>query len=323
MPYAIMRFAKRKLGSINSMEAHNERKKDAYKSNPDIDTNRCADNYHLVQPEKRYYAEIMSRIEQAGCRKRKDSVLMVETLITASPEFMNALPAEKQREYFVRALQFIKQEVREQNVIAATVHMDEKTPHMHICFSPITQDNRLSAKVVLGNQKRLSEWQTKFHEHMSAYWPELERGVSSMESHRKHIPLWLYKKAERMDKEFSRVRTALEDISIFNAGKKRDEALAVLEKWLPEAEKFSVQTKGIESYISELENTLQDKSKNIDYLNNRIQSAISEKDREIKSVWEKVFEFKQIADRQKRLLEKVPKKVLEEIGAKKINNRIR
>lgn len=36
MPYAIMRFAKRKRGTINSMEAHNERKKEEYKSNPDI-----------------------------------------------------------------------------------------------------------------------------------------------------------------------------------------------------------------------------------------------------------------------------------------------
>jgi hypothetical protein len=102
MPYAIMRFAKRKRGSINSMEAHNERRKEQYKSNPDIDTAKSADNYHLIQPQHRYFAEIMSRVEAAKCRVRKDSVLMIEALITASPEFMSVRPVAEQREYLSR-----------------------------------------------------------------------------------------------------------------------------------------------------------------------------------------------------------------------------
>ena len=160
MPYAIMRFAKRKRGSINSMEAHNERKKERYESNPDIDMEKTVDNYHLIQPQHKYYAEIMNRIEEAKCRTRKDSVLIVETLITASPEFITPLSVKEQREYFERALAFLKDEVGEDNVFAATVHMDEKNPHMHACFVPITPDKRLSAKVILGNQKKLYEWQT-------------------------------------------------------------------------------------------------------------------------------------------------------------------
>ena len=206
MPYAIMRFAKRKRGAIHSMEAHNERKKEAYKSNPDIQIDRSNDNYHLIQPQQKYYAEIMSRIERVQCKVRSDSVLMVDALITASPDFMASLPAGEQREFFERATQFIQREVGEDNVFAATVHMDEKTPHMHICFVPITPEGKLSAKTVLGNQVKLSEWQTKFHEHMSESWNELERGVSAMETHRKHIPVWLYKKAQRMDMEFDKVR---------------------------------------------------------------------------------------------------------------------
>jgi len=100
MPYAIMRFAKRKRGSIGSIEAHNERKEEQYKSNPDIDTERAADNYHLIQPKNKYYAEVMNRIEDSQCRMRKDSVMIVETLITASAEFMSTLPVKEQHEYF-------------------------------------------------------------------------------------------------------------------------------------------------------------------------------------------------------------------------------
>ncbi len=48
MPYAILRFQKRKAGGVAACERHNERKKEAYKSNPDIDVGRSKDNYKAV-----------------------------------------------------------------------------------------------------------------------------------------------------------------------------------------------------------------------------------------------------------------------------------
>ena len=79
--HVIMRFAKRKGGQISSMERHNERKKEKYASNPDIDLDRTKDNYHIIQPNNTYYREINSRIKAAGCRLRKDSVKMVEVYL--------------------------------------------------------------------------------------------------------------------------------------------------------------------------------------------------------------------------------------------------
>ena len=108
MPYAILRFQKRKAGSVAACERHNERKKEAYKSNPDIDIQRSKDNYHLVAPPKyTYKKEINRMVREVGCKVRRDSVMMVETLITASPEFMNSLPPAEQKAYFKMALDFI------------------------------------------------------------------------------------------------------------------------------------------------------------------------------------------------------------------------
>lgn len=302
MPYAIMRFAKRKRGSINSMEAHNERQKEQYKSNPDIDTIKSADNYHLVQPQHKYYAEIMNRVEAAKCRVRKDSVLMIEALITASPEFMTVHPVAEQREYFEQALAFMRNEIGEENVFAATVHMDERNPHMHVCMVPITPDKRLSAKDIMGNQKMLSGWQTKFHEHMSARWNELERGASAMETHRKHIPVWLYKKAQRLDKQAEKIKQSLEDITMFNAGKKRDEALKALAVWLPEAERFTAQVKGTQDYINQLVDT-----------SSTLYQRLSEKEERYTELSMEAAYMRHSLKAQQRLLDKIPRDVLEEI----------
>ena len=184
---------------------------------------------------------------------RKDSTVMVETLITASPEFMHGLSPPQQREYFQIALNFISSKIGQQNIIAATVHMDEKTPHMHLSFCPITKDNRLSAKDLLGNQAGLSRWQTEYHSSMSARWPELERGISAIETKRKHIPVWLFKAADRLDRQAVEIEYALSQINAFNAKKQREKALDLLNKWLPEAANFSVKVKAVDGYIKQLE----------------------------------------------------------------------
>ena len=81
--HAILRFEKHKGNPARPLEAHHERQKEQYASNPDIDTSRSKYNFHIVKPEGRYYHFIKSRIEQAGCRTRKDSTRFVDTLITA------------------------------------------------------------------------------------------------------------------------------------------------------------------------------------------------------------------------------------------------
>ena len=85
--HAILRFEKHKGNPARPLEAHHERQKEQYASNPDIDTSRSKYNFHIVKPEGRYYHFIQNRIEQAGCRTRRDSTRFVDTLITASPEF--------------------------------------------------------------------------------------------------------------------------------------------------------------------------------------------------------------------------------------------
>ena len=202
MPYAIMRFEKRKGGPASALEHHHERKKEQYASNPDIDRERSHLNYHLVEPTRSYYGEIQSRIEAAQrqnprCKVRKDSVKFIDTIVTASPEYLAALPPERVRRYFERALDFFKEEVGEENIFSAVVHMDERNPHMHLCFVPLTRDHRLSAKEVIGNREKLVEWQDRFHDHMAAEFPELERGEAAAVTKRKHVPTWLYKQAHR------------------------------------------------------------------------------------------------------------------------------
>ena len=249
MAYAILRFAKRKGGAAKAIAAHNERTKEAYASNPDIDKSRTVQNEHLIAPRWSYGQEIRHRIGMAGCRVRRDSVKFVETLITTSPEFAKAHESEMP-EYFERALGFLKERVGEENIFSAVVHMDEKTPHMHLCFVPLTKDKRLSAKEILGNKKAMIRWQDDFYACMSERWPELERGPPAVETKRRHLtPQW-YKRVTAMDTKLEKLETALNGINVLNAGKKREEAVALLAQLLPEVESFQAEIQRMQQAVS-------------------------------------------------------------------------
>lgn len=307
--YAIMRFAKYKGPEIGNIEAHNERTKEKYASNPDVDTSRSKYNFHLVKPPGKYRAESERQIAAAGCRTRKDSIRMIETLFTASPEFFKGKKRAEIRVFFEEALHFLEQHQSKETIISAVVHMDEKTPHMHLSFCPITPEGKLSAKAFLGNQKSLSEWQTAYHERMSSRWNELERGQSSMITGRKHIPTWLFKLGGRLDKQYEEIVKALSDINAFNAGKKRDKALSLLSAWLPEAEKFSREIGKQSAYIDSLKKKIGQES---DYAGQLRDEKYAE-ELKVQKANQKIFELQRTNQQLERLLRKIPPEVLEEL----------
>ena len=247
--YAILRFAKYKGPEISGIEAHNERTKEKYESNPDIDPTRTHLNFHLIKPERKYRAESEKQIAEAGCRTRSDSVRVVEALITATPEFFKGKKRAEIKEFFNEALEFIKQNQAPETIISAVVHLDEKSPHMHLCFVPLTEDKRLCAKEILGNKKKLTQWQDKYWEHMVKKYPDLERGESASETGRDHIPTRVFKQMARLNKQHDKLVEMLSDVKLTNSKDKTAQVVAFLEKYIPDVAAMETQMKKYEKFF--------------------------------------------------------------------------
>ena len=241
--YAIMRFAKYKGPEISRIEAHNERTKEKYASNPDVDTSRSHLNYHLIEPKGHYRQEVEQQIAEAGCRTRSDSVRLVETLITGSPEFFKGKTEKQIKAYFQHALSFLTQHQRPETFVSAVVHLDEKTPHMHVTFVPLTEDNRLTAKEIIGNKRKLIQWQDDYWRHMVAKYPELERGESASQTGRDHIPPRIFKEMTRLTKQREKLVELLGGINPFNGKSKAQEISRILDKYIPNVERMHTQLK--------------------------------------------------------------------------------
>ncbi len=194
MSCPIMRIEKRNASNIGGMFCHNERKTENH-SNEDINKDLSHLNYQLIEC-KSYKEKINKEIQErytVNKSIRKDAVLCAEVLFTSDKEFFDKLTPEEEKKYFEKSVEFLKEQFGEKNVVFATVHKDETTPHLHAGVIPLTDDGRLSYKDFVNSKYDLIKLQDKYYEKMSLEFPELERGKSAKETGKNHLTVEEYK----------------------------------------------------------------------------------------------------------------------------------
>ena len=312
--YAILRFAKYKGPTLSRIEAHNERTKAAYASNPDIDTQRSKLNFHTVKPKGKYRQVSDQIIRESGCRVRKDSVTAVEVLITASPEFFEGKKPREVKEFFDYALKFMKTKQDESTYISAVVHVDEKTPHMHLCFVPLTPDNRLSAKTIIGNKKKLTQWQDEFHAHMVKKYPDFERGESASSTGRVHLPPRQYKAAVQLTAQRNALMEKIRSVTVFNMKTVLPEIMADMDKYIRGTEGFKTQlvkvarkNKDLESEVAALEQQLESETKSIlqELQEKQRLMELEEKERKLQNIPQEIIDRYNCADTKLKKMEDI------------------
>ncbi|EZS22010.1 hypothetical protein W609_02563, partial [Staphylococcus aureus VET0361R] len=205
MSYSIIRVEKVK-NSVNTtgIQKHVQRENNKY-SNEDIQQELTQENYDLVNEEPiNFNDEIEKKIEErytVNRAIRKDAVKHIDGIVTTDKNYFDDLTLEQTRDYFNDSLDFIKDEYGEENILYATVHMDEATPHMHFGVVPITDDGRLSAKKMLGNKKAFTDFQNRYNEYMNQRGYNLERGKSKHITGAKHEEMNAYKQKTNYHKQ--------------------------------------------------------------------------------------------------------------------------
>ena len=197
--FAIIRMQKFQVSDVQGIQKHNQRQ-GISKSNLDIDYEKSHENYDFLNDQNlKYESEIKEKIaEQVKRKPRANSVVLSEFMVTASPEYMNALSAEEQKTYFEKSLEFIQERYGQKNTLYAVIHHDEATPHMHVGVIPITEDNRLSAKDIF-NKQELRELQEEFPKHLQKHDFDIVRGEKGSE--KKHLSSQEYKEKQDLEKE--------------------------------------------------------------------------------------------------------------------------
>lgn len=171
--YGIIRLAKTKSTAVHAAQYHNDRLPGEH-SNPDIKPHLHELNQEFLAHGK-YEDEIAERTKDLKRKVRKDAVVLVDGMMTASPEWFQNHSYNEAMAFFRDGLDFIQNTFGKENVFYFTVHRDETTYHAHFGFTPI-KDGSLSWKKFFPNRQALTKFQDQFYENVS-YKYGMERGV--------------------------------------------------------------------------------------------------------------------------------------------------
>ena len=169
--YCVMRIEKRKKQDVGGLQKEANRTATEY--NNRVQTDRTGQNLALIHSND-WAQDIQGEIDRTRAKQRANSVVALDTIYTASPQFFQGNTVEQNDQFFRDCLKFHQRHFG--HIVSAVVHYDETTPHMHILSVPLTQDGRLSARDVVGNRAHMSHLQDDYFREVGKGYG-LERGV--------------------------------------------------------------------------------------------------------------------------------------------------
>lgn len=267
MGQAVLHFEKHQKPTSGSLGNHIDRTEGKEYSYRHADLSKLDKNVYIKLNElcsMPYNQAILKRVEQGYNARnnkgelkaiRKDAVYSVNAVLSGSHEEMKAIEKDPilMDKWIEKNLEFCKNHFGNENITRFAVHLDEKTPHIHCSFVPITKDGRLSANDLIGTGKKLEDFQTVYAAAMVDFG--LERGVKS---DRTHHTTEDYRQRERYklddNKEIIKALDDLKQSDVFSFKAKKDALNSMLANLILESdERTKKEIEALKTQILSLE----------------------------------------------------------------------
>lgn len=221
MSYAIVRNEKLTRDKAKGICIHNDRRSKNH-SNKEIDIEKTHLNYYIKKNQLSYVKEFDKLREKNDLKGqiRSNSIIICEMIFTSDEEFFRELSIDEMRKYFEESYNFIinYKNLGEENILSAVVHLDECTPHMHLIYVPVihTKDkcgneiSKVCARDFWKGRDSYRELQNAYFEHITSKGFNLERGLPSEETGRKHETIQDYKQLTN----FENTKKVLQNITL-------------------------------------------------------------------------------------------------------------
>lgn len=184
MSKSILRIAKLKsFGNVGAAGSHVFRQRETLNADPA----RTHMNKQLIGSQD-LVANVKARI--GDHQPRKNAVLAVDHLLTASPEYFRdkgmkpgQFNVDKTKQWAKKSIAWLKDQYGD-NLVSASLHLDESTPHIHAVVVPM-HDDKLNAKHYFGGRYKLSKMQDSYHKSVSDLG--IDRGVKNSKANHTSI----------------------------------------------------------------------------------------------------------------------------------------
>jgi hypothetical protein len=150
MAYAICRIAKQKRPNLPAVQGHNMRTIEVPHRNVEGSFNRVVGDPTMTTEELVDKQIDKLKSENSFSTIRKDAVLAVELMLSASPEYFRPNEPEKWGEYdkektdewLKTTITFLEDKYKKSRIVEVTLHLDEATPHIHAIILPVVSTTK-------------------------------------------------------------------------------------------------------------------------------------------------------------------------------------
>jgi hypothetical protein len=159
---------------------------------PNADPERAPKNRILVgtdDPEADVLAllpKVGERDERGQLRRRTNSVLAIEVMLTASPEWWSSSTPEQRRTWLDTSVEWLVAQYGRENIAHLRLHQDETNPHLTGFVVPLDPETgHLNARRWVGGRKRLADQQTSYAEAVEPLG--LRRGIEGSQAKHERV----------------------------------------------------------------------------------------------------------------------------------------
>ncbi|MCW8780772.1 MobV family relaxase [Latilactobacillus curvatus] len=196
--------------SVPGLAVHFERKTDHH-TNKEIDVSKTYLNQDLMTDGSDMLSRFNERLNDVYCMKR-DDVKALATWIVTLPEELSEAPHDQQSAFFEATSNFLNDRYGQENAVAAVVHYDETTPHLHYAFVPVVFDDKksrykVSAKEVL-TRHDLQSFHEDLDQDLKKVLPFYEQGILN----HKTLPFENVAEIKKYNDQFNDLKTELADV---------------------------------------------------------------------------------------------------------------
>lgn len=197
-------------GAVPGLAVHFERKTDHH-TNKDIDVSKTYLNQDLMADGSDMLSRFNACLNDVYCMKR-DDVKALATWIVTLPEELAESPYEQQSAFFEATTNFLNDRYGQENAVAAVVHYDETTPHLHYAFVPVVFDDKkarykVSAKEVL-TRHDLQTFHDDLDQDLKKVLPFYEHGILN----NKTLPFENVAEIKKYNDQFNALKNELADV---------------------------------------------------------------------------------------------------------------
>ena len=275
MSYSVFRIQGIKTtGDLVGISKHNKDR--VSHTNQDIDTSKSKDNIILIEcnnynskfndivaPMKQEHTERMKTMRADRIKTFNQHInsskndVAFEMVFTSDNEFFDGLNRNDIKKWAEKSLDFVTKDlgIERRNILHAIVHMDEKTPHLHVVAVPLVKtynkkQNKdvwsISRRQYINGKSQLSKAQDIYNQRMNESGYKLDRGEKG--SSKEHTT-----KAQYIDKLLSENKELKRQNKELRAGVPKDN-LKIWDnnnKLHNENESLKIQKEAMFEYIKE------------------------------------------------------------------------